>query len=112
MTIERIIRNFLSEQLEYPVTFEVQKNPPEKYYIVEKTGGGGRDYVQNSTFAIQSYADKFADAMLMNEALKAAMPYAIELDEICNVELNSDYNYTDTSQKKYRYQAVYDITHY
>ena len=36
----------------------------------------------------------------------------IELDDISRCELNTDYNYTDTARKKYRYQAVYDIVHY
>jgi len=34
------------------------------------------------------------------------------LNEIGKVKLNSDYNFTDTVTKQYRYQAVYDISHY
>ena len=36
----------------------------------------------------------------------------VTLNEIVSVELNSDYNYTDTTTKEYRYQGVYNITHY
>ena len=32
--------------------------------------------------------------------------------KISRVQLNSDYNFTDTAQKRHRYQAVYDITFY
>jgi hypothetical protein len=32
--------------------------------------------------------------------------------DVLSVELNSNYNYTDTSTKEYRYQAVFDIRHY
>ena len=32
-----------------------------------------------------------------------------ESTNIFKSSLNSDYNFTDTSTKKYRYQAVYDI---
>ena len=35
-----------------------------------------------------------------------------ELDSISKCELNSDYNFTDTQQKKYRYQAVFNLTYY
>ena len=35
-----------------------------------------------------------------------------ELADICHCELNSNYNYTDTARKRYRYQAVFYITHY
>ena len=33
-------------------------------------------------------------------------------DPISRVELNSDYNFTDTSTKRYRYQAVYNFIYY
>lgn len=35
-----------------------------------------------------------------------------EHPKISRVQLNSDYNFTDTAQKRHRYQAVYDITFY
>ena len=44
--------------------------------------------------------------------MKAAMEKIIELDDISKCELNSDYNYTDTNRKKYRYQAVFDIVYF
>lgn len=110
--IERKLREFLETKLEYPVTFEIQKRPPEKYYILEKTGSSLENFVYHSTFAVQSYSDKMSDSMEMNEAAKDAMFLAMELDDISNVTLNSDYNYTDTTTKKYRYQAVFDVVHY
>lgn len=110
--IEQKLREFLETKLEYPVTFEVQKRPPAKYYILEKTGGSLEDYISDSVFTLQSYADSLVDAMEMNSAAKAAMLSAMELDIICKVSLNSDYNFTDTDQKKYRYQAVFDVKHY
>ena len=37
---------------------------------------------------------------------------AAALPEIGAVHLNSDYNFTDTAAKRYRYQAVFDVTYY
>jgi len=51
-------------------------------------------------------------AAALNELVKNAVDSLIELDEIASVKLNTDYNFTDTTTKKYRYQAVYDIKHY
>jgi len=48
----------------------------------------------------------------LNEAVKAAVEMLVELDDVSSVSLNSDYIYTDTESKKYRYQAVFDIKHY
>ena len=73
--------------------------------------------ITTSTIAIQSVVDSLQggsmlDAMDLNEDVKEVMDGIITLDEIVRVDLNSDYNYTDDSTKEYRYQAVYQITHY
>ena len=52
------------------------------------------------------------DAAALNEEVILAMQNLIEVDDVTHVELNSNYNYTDTTTKEYRYQAVFDITHY
>lgn len=44
--------------------------------------------------------------------MKEAMKRITERDGVCRCELNSDYNYTDTKRKKYRYQAVFNIAYY
>ena len=51
-------------------------------------------------------------AAALNEEVKKAVDSLIELNEIASVTLNTDYNFTDTTTKQYRYQAVYDIKHY
>ena len=50
--------------------------------------------------------------MLLNEAVKEAMVGFAELGNITRVELQTDYNFTNTATKQYRWQAVYLITHY
>lgn len=71
------------------------------------------NHITRSTFAIQSYAPSMYEAATMNEEIKAAMLNSlITLGSVAKVDLNSDYNYTDTTTKTYRYQAVFDIVHY
>lgn len=65
-----------------------------------------------TTYAFQSYAPTLYEAALLNAELKEVLKDLIKLDEISRIKLNSDYNYTDTTTKEYRYQAVFDITHY
>ena len=48
----------------------------------------------------------------MQQEYKEAMEKIVEMDDISKCQLNSDYNYTDTTRKKYRYQAVYDKVHF
>lgn len=52
------------------------------------------------------------DAARLNERVKAAMDSAAELDAVSASRLNSDYNFTDTTTKRYRYQAVYDLVYF
>ena len=90
---------------------------PEKYILIQKTGSSTSDMIPTSTIAIQSVVDsmqggRLLDAMDLNEDVKEAMAEIISVDDIVMVELDSDYNYTDDSTKEYRYQAVYQITHY
>ena len=36
----------------------------------------------------------------------------MQLNDVIKVSLNSDYNFTDITTKRYRYQAVFDISYY
>jgi len=108
--IEEIVLGYLNENLSVPVYMERQKVEVTPFVILEKTGSGRSNYVNKSTFAIQSYADTMYEAAELNEEVKDVMDDLIELDEIVRSEINTDYNYTD--DKNYRYQAVYDVTHY
>ena len=102
--------------MDVPVLMEVPKNPTKQFVIIEKVGGGQEDHIPSSILAIQSYGATMYDAASRNDEVKHWMLDGIEgiitLDDIASVNLNSDYNYTDTAEKRYRYQALYDITHY
>lgn len=110
--IEKILWEYLNEALAVPVYLEIPKDRPETYVTIEKTGSSRDNHVNRATFAVQSVATSMYDAMALNEAAKEAMDGAIVLPEIAKAKLNSDYNFTDTTTKEYRYQAVYDIVHY
>ncbi len=91
---------------------EMPKDPPEGFLILQKTNGGKNNHVQSATIAIQSYAPTLYKAAQLNEFVKIIMESLIEEDVICSVELNSDYNFTDTETKRYRYQAIFNIVYY
>lgn len=110
--IEKTILDYLTASLSVPVYMERPEVNPESYVVIEKTGSGRYDRIETATLAIQSYACSMYEAATLNEAVKAAMDEAVNLDSIARVLLNSDYNYTDTASKSYRYQAVFDVTFY
>jgi len=110
--IEVEMKQFLDGHLSVPSYFERPKDPPKRYVLFEKTGSSKRNYLPESTFAFQSYAESMYEAAKLNEEVKEAVEDLIILDKISKIKLNSDYNYTDTEAKSYRYQAVFDIKHY
>lgn len=110
--IEKTVMDYLKARLDVPVCMEKPEDPQERYVLIEKLGGGKENHICSASLAIQSYAESLFAAASLNEAVKVTMDGIIERDEIAGIELDSDYNFTDTAKKKYRYQAVFDLTHY
>lgn len=110
--IEEIVRNYLEDCLKIPVRMESEEGLPEEYVLIEKTGGSQENHIKRATLAIQSYSGSLYQAAVLNEKVKGKMEKIIEMNDVSKCTLNSDYNYTDTTRKKYRYQAVYDIVYF
>ena len=110
--IEIVIMEHLKTKISVPVLMEKPEPLLSEYVLFEKTGGGGANKLGSATFAFQSYASSLYKAALLNEQVKLAVDLLTERNEVSGVRLNSDYNFTDTTTKEYRYQAVYDINHY
>lgn len=107
--IETIVKEYLDEKLYCPVYLEHKSDPPTRYVIFEKTGSSKANFVETATIAIQSYAESLYEACELNSIVKLAMEGIITRPEVAGVHLISDYNFTDTTTKKYRYQAVYNL---
>ncbi len=110
--IEKLILDHLTAEgvtahLEIP---EGGGTPP--FCVIEKTGGGQENYIRHATVAIQSYGASMYLAASLNEQVIQIMENIVSLPEIASCELNSDYNFADTTKKKYRYQAVFDLVYY
>ena len=112
--IEKIVLDFLNDNLDVPCWMELPEKTtlPEEYVLIEKTSSRPGDHIRTSTLAVQSYAPSLERAALLNERIKPVMSGIVELDDICRVDLASDYDFTDRTKKRYRYQAVYDLIHY
>ena len=107
--IETILLEHLRGALGAPAWMETPPSPPDEFAVLVKTGGGRRDGVCSATFAVQSHARTLERAAALNEQVKAAMDGASELPDVAAVHYNTDYNFTDTASKRYRWQAVFDV---
>ena len=109
--IERILIEYLNDALTQPVYVERPENPPREYVIIQKTGSSKRNQIETAMIAFQSYSESLYEAALLNEDVKEAVENSVTLPEISSAKLNSDYNFTNTAMKQYRYQAVFNITY-
>ena len=103
--------DYLSTQL----TVNVYVEAPDtftNYVLLDQTGTSRTDHIITTTIAIQSYKPSLYEAMQLNEEVKTAMEGFAGLANVTRVELQTDYNFTNTVTKQYRWQAVYSITHY
>lgn len=110
--IEIIVLDYLSEKISAEVHMEIPKKDSERYVVLRKADSSRENHVITSMLVVDSYAASMLEAAKLNEEVVAAMDSLPELDEICGVSLTGDYSLPDTASKRYRYQAVYDITHY
>lgn len=114
--IEKTILDYLNALTGAPAkaVMEIPEDgvkPP--MWVIEKTGGGTLEgHIGTATITIQSYGTTLYNAAELNQTLKAALDGLAELDDVARCRLNSDYNYSDTTRRIYRYQAVFDIIHY
>ena len=111
--IEEIVYSHLLSVMQVPVSFEVPVNVPDSLVVVEKISSSMDDgFLETATLAVQSYAKTMLGAAQLNSKVKEAMRGLISSETVTKVSLNSDYNFTDTSTGRYRYQAVFDVTYY
>ena len=110
--IETVILNYLTGQgvtacMEIP---EGGAAPP--FCVIEKTGGGEEEHIRRATVAIRSHGASLYLAAELNQQVIELMDGIAALPEVSACRLNSDYNFTDTTKREYRYQAVFDIVYY
>ena len=111
--IEKTLLDYLKTALTpVPVYCEVPAEVPAKYVVLERTGGSMENHIYESTFAFKSYAPSMLEAATLDASVVNALLASTSLAVISAARLNSHYNYTDTTTKEYRYQAVFDFVHY
>ena len=109
--IEETVLKWLKKNLDVPVYMEEPAEKPDTFVLIEKTGASRDNWINHATIAVQSYAISMYEAAKLNELVKKTLDAIVQLDEVGASTLNSDYNFTDTTTKRYRYQCIYDLTY-
>lgn len=110
--IEKTVIDYLNTEGVPAFAERPEREPAKPYIIVERTGSSNENHIMTATIAVQSWAQTLAEAASLNEEVKASMEFITDLDAVSACRLTSDYNFTSTALKAYRYQAVFNITYY
>lgn len=113
MPIEVTLRKLMLAALPgIPVYMEKPADAPEKFVLLEKTGGDISNHIMHATIAVQTYAPTMYEAARLANQARDAFFALLEDDHIFSVDLYSGpYNFTDREMKQYRYQSVFVITY-
>lgn len=111
--IETVVYEYLKSMLpDEEVETETPSPLPDQFITIEKTGSSPQgNRLMHSTFAIQSWSTTKAKAAALSEKVCKAMNIIAETTEVSHSE-GGDYDFTDTTTKRYRYQAVYELIHF
>lgn len=110
--IEIIIRSYLEKVLSVPAFMEFPEDPPDRFVVLKKGDTTRDNWLETTMVIVESYDESLLKAAKLNQQVKAAMDMLPTTPEISAAKLGADYPALDTKNKKYRYQAVYNITHY
>lgn len=111
--IEATVITYLIQVLDTDRVYaETPAEPPEEYWLVELTSSGESNHIQSATIAVQAISNvSMLRAAEMSQAAVKAMREITLLQDVSKCQLNSKYNYTDTTMRQYRYQAVFDLVY-
>lgn len=117
--IEADVRNYLAEKIDVPVFLELPEVPsedypvwPDRFVLVEKIGERKTNHICTASVALQSYSMKsMYEAASLDEAVRDAMENIVSVSSVGSSRMQSNYNFTDTRTKRYRYQCVFDIAY-
>lgn len=112
LLIEKIIIDFINSESPVNAYLQIPSSPPEKYIIVDKIGSKEKNFIHESSLALQSYAPTLQECAELSEALMELSSRLVELDEIIKVEIVRNYNFTNPEKKQHRYQTVIRVRHY
>ena len=112
--IEEIVLNYLKQidDLKVNVYMEEPLEKEDSFLLVQKVGNRGDDFLKTSSVAVQSFAKSKYEAASLDLEVQKMMLKIISVPVITKIVLSTGYDFTDTSKKRYRYQSVFDITHY
>ena len=110
--IEIVVKEFMEQQLPVPLYMEYPEDPPDSFVGLKKGDSGRENHLDSAMFVVDSYGPSLLVAAQLNEQVKSILDDLVQLDTVSSSRRAGDYPAFDTKNKRHRYQAVQNITHY
>lgn len=110
--IELTVKEFVEKRLPVPLFMEFPEEPPDSFVVLKKGGSSRENLIDSAMFVVDSYGPSLLAAAQLNEQVKVILDDLTQLDDVSSSRRGGDYPAFDTKNKRYRYQAVQNITHY
>lgn len=110
--IENIVKEFVERRISAPLYMEFPEDPPGSFVVLKKGDSSQENHLDSAMLVADSYGPSMLAAAQLNEQVKLAFDDLIDLDSVSSSRRGGDYPAFDTRNKRYRYQAVQNITYY
>lgn len=110
--IEVTVMDHLAIRLDVPVYLEFPKNAPDRFLVLKVENNPRENLLDSAMLVVDSYGASMVDAATLNTMVKRTLDDLVDLPSISASKRGGDYPAFDTKNKRYRYQAVQNITYY
>lgn len=110
--IDLVVKQHLESRLAVPVYFEFPADPPASFVLLNLENNPRENLLDSALLVVSSYGSTQYKAAVLNDSVKPVLDSLAELSCISASRRGGDYPAFDTERKKYRYQAVQNITYY
>ena len=108
---EIMLIKWLNEKLDWKVSADALEKTPEKYILVDRTGGGRENRIMdNAEIFIEVYhKTSRVEASEMAQHIVDILPDFAELEPVAKVDVNSLISLDDLNKKFFRYQIYLNL---
>lgn len=111
MIQETIIRH-IEEKTGIKTAGELYKGAPAEIVIVTLVGADRENLIDTVQVRMDCYGESTAQAARNNLKVMQAMDSLPELETVSASDRMTYYPVADTTTKRYRWQSIYNVTHY
>lgn len=108
---EIIFTNWLADKIDWQVSGDALEKTPDKYVIIDRTGGTRENYVMDSAELLVEVYHKTSrvECSKMAQHIADILPDILDLEPVASVDINSIIKLDDLNKQFFRYQIYVNL---